>query len=174
MERVAKMASESEWEIVKQFASDPPVDVKRLASKLGLTYVEKNMPSDESGGISYDGLQYVISINSDETSQRKRFTAAHEIAHYLLHRDILKQTGHMDRLFDSAAYRNPSDPFTPAQEVQANRYAASLLMPKFAIEGEINRGTNSVSKLASKFDVSKIAMRYRLENLGLIGSIADD
>lgn len=167
------MVDESEWDIIERFASNPPVDVKGLASNLGLTYVEKDMHPVESGGIRFDGLQYVISVNNKETPQRKRFTTAHEIAHYLLHRDILKQRGHMDRLFDKAAYHNPADPFTRAQEVQANRYAASLLMPKFAILKEIDSGNNTITGLSETFDVSKASMRFRIDNLGISG-VSDD
>lgn len=159
--------NDPEWDIVERFAARPPLDVKGLSSALGLTYVERDMAPEESGGISFDGLQYVVSVNRNESPQRKRFTAAHEIAHYLLHRDILKKRGHMDRLFDAAAYNNPADPFTRAHEVQANRYAASLLMPKFAIVKEIESGNATLPGLAERFEVSIPSMRIRLETLGL-------
>ena len=158
----------SEWDIIEHYASKPPVDVKAMANALGLTYVERRMHPDESGGIEYKDRQYIVFVNDSETEQRKRFTAAHEIAHYLLHRDILRERGHMDRLFDSAAYDNPEEPLTRYHEVQANKYAASLLMPKFAIRDQMAHGNNTLSGLAEKFNVSRKAMRIRLDNLGVV------
>lgn len=168
------MEQQNESAIVERFAANPPVDVKGLANALGLTYVERPMADIESGGISYDGLQYVIWVNETESPQRKRFTTAHEIAHYLLHRDILKKKKHMDRLFDSAAYSNPEEPFTRSHEIQANKYAAAILMPKFAIEAEIVSGNKMLSGLARKFDVSNKAMKIRLESLLLTGWHANE
>lgn len=164
---------ENENEIVQKYAMVAPVDVKAIISEIGLTYVERDLPPGESGYIEYDGLSCTIAVNSNDGPQRKRFTAAHELGHFLIHRDLLKKHRHLDRLFDEAANRNPSRPLEYQHEVQANNFAASLLMPKLTIERAIAAGTDTIRDLALKFDVSRLAMEYRLKSLGMLNLVKD-
>lgn len=165
-----------EWQVIKDFISRSSdyVDVKRLVNRLGIAYVERPANDGESGGIAYDGLQYMIWVNEAESAVRKRFTAAHELAHFLLHRDLLRSEGHMDRLFDLKKYDNPESPFSRGQETEANAYAAAILMPRVVLETQINDGIVKLSQLASNSGVSVAAMRIRLKNLGLDGKVIDD
>ena len=84
----------------------------------------------KSGFTEYDGWTCTIAVNSKDGPQRRRFTAAHELGHFVLHRDLLKEHRHLDRLFDEAARRNPSKPLVYSHELQANQFAARLLMPE--------------------------------------------
>jgi len=164
---------ENENEIVRAYALRPPVDVKGIIRDIGLTYVERDLPPGESGYIEYDGWTCTIAVNSNEGPQRRRFTAAHELGHFLYHRDLLKKHKHLDRLFDEAANRNVSAPLTYQHEMQANGFAASLLMPKVPIQQEIASGNTTLAGLAEKFDVSKLAMEVRLRALNLLHLIQD-
>lgn len=164
---------ENENEIVQKYAMVAPVNVKAIIRDIGLTYVEREMPAEESGYIEYDGWTCTIAVNSHDGPQRKRFTAAHELGHFLIHRDLLKQHKHLDRLYGEAANRDTSRPLDYQHEVQANNFAASLLMPKQTIEREIAAGTDTIHDLALKFDVSRLAMEYRLKSLGLLGKVTD-
>lgn len=158
-----------ELEMVFRFASNPPVDVEGLIRTLGIEYREEPMPPIQSGWIELDGDTYAIVVNSNEGPQRRRFTAAHELGHYLLHRDLLERRGHLsrhiDQLFGEAAGHNPSSPFSPKHEIQANRFAARLLMPGNEI-ARLYRDDN-YRELADRFGVSAKAMKIRLNNLGL-------
>ncbi|MER8698971.1 ImmA/IrrE family metallo-endopeptidase [Mesorhizobium sp. M1273] len=165
--------SPNEDEIIRDVLSRAPTNIKEMISRLGLVYVERPMEDGLSGAIDFDGLQYVISVNEAEAEQRKRFTAAHELAHYLLHRDLMKERRHLDRLFDEAANRNPTEPLTYQHEMQANQFAARLLMPKATIESEIAKENDTIEGLAQTFGVSRQAMEYRLANLGLANKIRD-
>jgi predicted transcriptional regulator len=156
---------EDEDEIIRKYAVVAPVDVKAIIREIGLTYVERHMPPGESGWIEYDGWTCTIAVNANEGPQRKRFTAAHELGHFLYHRDLLKKHRHLDRLFDEAANRNAVAPLTYQHEVQANNFAARLLMPKQTIEREIEGGNDTLDGLARTFDVSRAAMEYRLRSL---------
>ena len=52
-------------------------------------------------------------------------------------------------------------------EREANRFAAELLMPAEAVEYLVRTMKDAtVAKMASRFDVSQVAMGYRLKNLG--------
>jgi len=164
---------EDENEIIMKYALTPPVDVKKIISEIGITYVERPMPKGQSGFIEYDGWTCTIAVNSDDGPQRKRFTAAHELGHFLKHRDLLKKHRHLDRLYDEYANRNPAQPLDYQHEVQANRFAASLLMPRKTIENELDKGVNTIRELATLFDVSRMAMEYRLRTLDLIHRVAD-
>lgn len=164
---------EDEDAIVRKYAVIAPVDVKAIISEIGLTYVEREMPLGESGYIEYDGWTCTIAVNTNEGPQRRRFTAAHELGHFLLHRDLLKKHRHLDRLFDEAANRNPERPLKHRHEMQANQFAARLLMPKLTIENAIAEGVDTIRDLALKFDVSRLAMKNRLNALDLLDKVTD-
>lgn len=165
---------QDENEIIMKYALIPPVDVKKIISEIGITYVERPMPKGQSGFIEYDGWTCVIAVNVDDGPQRKRFTAAHELGHFLKHRDLLKKHKHLDRLYDEYASRNPEQPLDYQHEVQANQFAASLLMPRRTIENEIAKGVTSIRELARTFDVSRMAMEYRLKALNLNDRVNDE
>ncbi|WP_181418588.1 ImmA/IrrE family metallo-endopeptidase [Pseudoroseicyclus aestuarii] len=161
------MARESEMKTVQRYLfSDPPVDVISLIRELGIEYREQPLGPENSGRIDRNNGEFVITVNSEESPQRRRFTAAHELAHYLLHRDLLKH-GHADRLFGAGARHNATEPFTSGHEVQANKYAADILMPKAAIDRVWQREADNFAEVARKFGVSMKAMKIRLNNLGL-------
>lgn len=164
---------EDEGAIIRKYAVIAPVKVKDIIKEIGLTYVERPMPQGESGYIEYDGWTCTIAVNANEGPQRKRFTAAHELGHFLYHRDLLEKHKHLDRLFDEAANRNPERPLEYWHEVQANQFAARLLMPKLTIENEIAAGVNTIQDLALKFDVSRLAMKHRLNALGWLPKMKD-
>jgi Zn-dependent peptidase ImmA (M78 family) len=122
-----------------------------------------------------DGRQAVIGVNERDVPSRQRFTIAHELGHLKLHRGrpmILDHKVQDDIRVDLRDTTRPSS----REEVQANAFAAELLMPQAlvteAIEKAPKRARQSedelVSHLMRSFDVSRDAIVYRLINLGLI------
>ncbi len=158
-----------ELEILKRGMEEAPVNVARIIRDLGIQYSVEPMAPEQSGYIQHSGGQYRITVNSNESSQRQRFTAAHELAHYLLHRDMLAERGalsrHNDTLFDGID--NPYPPFRSSHEVEANRLAAEIIMPKDAVSAAYSRPADNVQEVADKFGVSRRAMEIRLKILGL-------
>ena len=141
---------------------DPAIDVENIASNLGITVVQHPFPDDISGVFFKKESGLFLGVNQKDPEFRKRFTIAHEIGHYLLHpSEIL----HYDRP-DAIHYRakNVASP----QEVEANYFAAELLMPEERITSCVESGLRSVSELANKFKVSEGAMSYRLIGMGLL------
>lgn len=53
-------------------------------------------------------------------------------------------------------------------EKEANEFASDLLIPKVALLEQIRSGNNKLSNLASYFNVSLDAMRYKAFRLKLI------
>lgn len=157
----------SEMAIVKEFGDRLPVDVPSLIRALGISYNEVPMPAENSGKIERDGSGYAITVNALEGPQRKRFTAAHELAHYLLHLDLLPSGGHLDRLYNSLGYTETGNGIRPQHEVQANQFAANLLMPALFLRKKYDPDADNVSELARTCAVSPMAMRIRLKSLGL-------
>lgn len=137
-----------------------PVEPAAIAQARGVGV--QPFPADElsaSGWFRFEDGKPVIYFNSRDPINRQRFTIAHELGHYEL--------GHGERPRDSVAAFNlyNFDPY----EADANRFAAELLMPEAWVKWlVIDRGVTSLTNLASQFDVSEVAMRYRLGNLGLI------
>ncbi|MDN3711043.1 ImmA/IrrE family metallo-endopeptidase [Paracoccus cavernae] len=158
-----------EMAIVKKYAAHLPVEVNALIRELGLTYFEAPMPSENSGRIHKDGSDFTITVNASEGPQRRRFTAAHELGHYLLHRDLLPDGAHLDRLFNAQGYEEANDGIRPHHEVQANQFAANLLMPATFLRTHYDPAADNYKELARNCAVSSRAMQVRLKALGLRG-----
>jgi|TARA_R110002049_G_scaffold149648_3_gene312701 Zn-dependent peptidase ImmA (M78 family) len=139
------------------FMQAPPIDVAACAEAAGLTIYSLDLPNGVSGMITRadDGVSFECYVDSSEPSVRQRFTAAHELGHFVLHRDMIG-----DGIQDNYLLR--AEGLTNTQEAQANRFAADLLMPRNLISQAIDGGTTSVGALAELFRVSEIAMSIRL------------
>ena len=96
--------------------------------------------------------------NETDSEARRRFTIAHEIAHYVLHRDLIG-----DSLVDNAMYRSS---LADDYERQADSLAAKILLPADAVRMAY-RTTRSYAGLAAVFGVSTAAVRIRLKELRL-------
>jgi len=126
----------------------------------------------------------VIGVNKTHPKPRKRFTIAHEVGHFLLHDEAFSVDRHYV-VADSAAFRpvalrsSSSGEASDPREVEANRFAAALLMPVELLAKELPKypqpmSHSSVLALAKKCEVSGQAMTYRLVNLGVPLDLAGD
>jgi Zn-dependent peptidase ImmA (M78 family) len=153
-------------EIVEEFLQEYPVRLGALAGRLGVPIRVASMKTGVSGQISRDGSGYLIRINRNEARERQRFTIAHELAHYLLHREEIDRLP--DGITDNVLYRSGAP---EAIEYEANRLAADLVMPMELIQkrliddfsGIVTDAT--IEGLADAFEVSKSAMEIRLSTL---------
>lgn len=148
---------------------------------------------------SHEGTLYgVILVDQRDPVVRRRFSAAHELGHYVLHFRPLMDTepGEAEpglALSEGLAYGGGEDSLPTGQltldghripelgegaEEEANRFAAALLMPEPAVRAaasshEVGLGHELVvRRLAVMFLVSREAMRRRLNDLGLGGGKA--
>lgn len=143
--------------IIDRFKQEPPVNIVGLAEALGLHVEEDDLGPEFAGEIFRDedsDSGYSIRVNSPDVLVRKRFTVAHEIAHYLLHRDRIT-----DRLRDDNMYRSG---LGDQREQAANRLAADLLMPAKVIRDLRAQGIGSPEEMSERLGVSLQAMRLRL------------
>lgn len=136
-----------------------PVDVLLIARDLKIKVFKSTGEASLSGKIvrdtQYGGDSgYAIFVNATHNNLRQRFTIAHEIAHFILHKDLIG-----DGLVDDALYRSG---LSNKEEVAANKLAADILMPWHLINTAMSQGYNTVSALADIFVVSESAMAIRL------------
>jgi len=110
-------------------------------------------PDSMSGMIRKEGDDCKIYVNKSHFETRRRFTIAHEIAHFILHKDLIG-----DGIVDDALYRSN---LSNKIEAQANSFAAEILMP-WDLLNKYLPTYNNVSDLARIFNVSKSAMSIRL------------
>ena len=145
-----------------------PIDPLVLANREGIKVNNAKFWDDNLVGmIVKQGDEVTMLVNQTDPPFRKRFTIAHELGHYFMH---LQQDGeYVDK--EANLFRRHTDDeseMTPTRrlEIQANMFAASLLMP----EAEVRRYWKerpSIDELARIFKVSNEAMGYRVDSLGL-------
>lgn len=150
---------------------DLPVPIERIAKSLGAK-VRSSPLDDELSGFVYikQGVP-IIGVNALHHPNRQRFTIAHEVAHLHLHRDYITSEVHVDKTFSEVLKRDGSSASGTARlEIEANQFAAALLMPSFMLEELLDESPidiedeDSLEEWARKFKVSKAALQYRLRN----------
>jgi Zn-dependent peptidase ImmA (M78 family) len=108
-----------------------------------------------------EGQDAEIYVNASDSSNRQRFSCAHELGHY-----VKRVSGREDDSWGYIDRRGPTaSQGTDPEEIFANQFAAELLMPEQLVRDMA--GDLGAAGLAVEFAVSVGAMKYRLENLGL-------
>jgi len=156
-----------------------PVPVEFIAGNADakVSYETFDNADDISGMLFRDENKTVIAINSNHSSKRQRFTIAHELGHFFLHTGDLF-VDRVARVNATTHFRNErSSLAVDKKEIQANNFAANLLMPKQFIYDDLTKildrdknisTDNLIEELSALFEVSSTAMGYRLENLGIL------
>lgn len=139
---------------------DYPVDLNGIAEHYGIPVFQADLAEGVSGALVRGDANagqsgFVCYVKKGESVGRQRFTAAHEIGHFILHRDRIGEGVHENYLLRS-------DTLSNKQEVEANKFAADLIMPRPLIDRLISEGVTSVKDLARALKVSEVAMAIRL------------
>jgi len=156
------------------------VPVEQIAEQyLGyeLEFVDDDgaLPGDVIGGIDFDTNTIIINSAIESHLGRYSFTIAHEIAHHVLHRELFLKAR------SGASIMCRGGKKRPIEEVQADRFAEALLMPKErVIEASHSLQTSrplfrksrivlatKVIKASGLTNVSVSAMDMRLQHLNL-------
>lgn len=167
-----KKAEDEARKVLAEMNTRVPVDVESVAEYLGLSIVDEDLESSVSAMLVVkDGRGGVIGVNTNHHPNRKRFSLAHEIGHYLLHRKEAT-------VFVDAApvfFRDDtSSAGTERQEIEANAFAAELLIPADSLRESVEQQAldpyddAAVQRLARAFGVSAQALTIKLVRLGLI------
>lgn len=163
LSREWRVLPEEHRRIIEGAQAGVPVRLSVIAAGLGIPVLAATLPPGVSGEIRPDEAAasgYLVRVSRHEPKVRQRFTVAHEIAHFLLHRDLIGKG-----IRDDVLYRSKT--LSDATEAEANRLAADILMPHHLLQRIIAErqalGLPTESNdLAMVFEVSDAAMRIRL------------
>lgn len=172
--RYVDIISKEHRDIIKKYTKEYPVKIGSIALDCGLEVKSVYLDEQTSGYLkrlrnSSGEVSYVIGINEKHSETRKRFTIAHELAHFFLHRKSLGDTNEEDMLYRSTIISRTVE--DDHKEVEANRLAAKLLMSLEHIRkiaDELKREYSKDGKVdpigltAEKLQVSKLALKIRL------------
>ena len=150
--------------------SGPPVAVIAVAESLGATVRYAPFQGELAGVLirDDDSDRIVIGVNSLNHVNRQRFTIAHECGHLLLHKG---KRAYVDRSFRIDRRDGVSSQATDPDEIEANRFAAELLMPYDMIMDDIIRyqpdleDEDELKGLADRYAVSLQALTFRIRGV---------
>ena len=116
------------------------------------------------------GDKFVIYINEKDSSTRQVFTIAHELGHYFRHKNFFQTNTTLEEPSSSLhnTFQKDRKHYTEEErtrEKEANEFAAELLMPEEIIRKKWHELNQSLSKMAKYFNVSEMAMAFRIENV---------
>jgi len=123
----------------------PPVDLLQILSTHGIAYEEvEDFPDTVDALIVEDGPKIYAAVNARQHPHRRRFSLAHELGHYFMHRDgmpeepITIDNPPSDGL--GAATKSPA-------EIEADLFAGELLVPLEMLKPHVQKGIPELSKL---------------------------
>lgn len=164
MQTISEVKKPTPGQIIAKYQSNAPVDVVAIANDLGINVWESaKMSPDVSGKLFLDPVNggqsgFSMVVRKSDSLARKRFTIAHETAHFILHRALFKAGS------DFAMHRGGK---SGREETQANGLAAEILMPYTLIQRLIREGNRTPESLALRLGVSKAAIGVRLGILNI-------
>lgn len=177
MKRATKRMIEDKVRFLMQDTnSGIPVDLERIAVHLGILIRREALDGDISGFLFRQNDQAAIVVNRRQSKTRQRFTIAHEIGHYIL--DHKRDEIHVDRAF-VLKFRRGKPAGSDPDEIQANAFAAALLMPRDMLSADIRSfehngviDDTTIQTLANKYGVSIQALLIQLATIDLALTVA--
>lgn len=146
-----------------------PVKVTEICEHYGLKVFEARLVPEVSGFIvvqnenfMHFGTGRLIVVNKEHPATRQRFTIAHELAHYILHRNGEELYAHRD-----AGHKG-------SIEREADTFAANILMPKKIVLDALTFISEDapdmfkIRYIAREFCVAEATAAIRLSELGII------
>jgi Zn-dependent peptidase ImmA (M78 family) len=171
---IGKALSRAKQLLEDQDVTEAPIDIEALALSQGVLVRFEELEDKISGVLVRKGERVYAAINKLHHPNRQRFTIAHELGHFLLHPK--SPTVFVD---DALVYFREDDSSSPsdAREVEANMFAAAVLMPKRLLERDIKGryidafDDSALRGLVQKYRVSQQALLIRLTRLGFLGGV---
>lgn len=151
--------------------NEPPVPVERIAKSLGAKVRYAPFDGELAGMLIRDeaGRGVVIGVNSLHHPNRRRFTIAHECGHLRLHEG---KRAYVDRSPLRINRRDEvSSQATDPDEIEANRFAAELLMPYNMVFEDLMESAldiedeRALRQLSERYRVSLQALTLRLRSV---------
>lgn len=147
--------------------SYPEDSLLAIAKQMGLDVQVADLPDFETKGISAiieylseqeskdaGGLRARVYLNSKHEPERRTFSLAHEIGHYMLHDHSTKYR------IDHYDYSKNTQ--TAIEETEANYFAARFIVPKDEL-AKLWTITHDLDEIAGYFGVSRPVIENRLK-----------
>jgi len=149
-----------------------PVPVEEIAYKLDITAIQPLKTKNFEGGLitQPERTDGVILINENSYDRRKRFTIGHELGHFLIETHSPENgEGFLCSSDNMSRTKAKENDFPAKMEVEANRFAAELLLPKLHFQKDLRRMRHleieHIPKLSTKYNMSKDAVARRYTQL---------
>lgn len=178
-------------EVLNRFniSSQPYQHIKTICDSEKITIKRTAFSSNMDGAFSVIENQKYIFYNSTMIAGRQNFTKAHELGHYFLNHSL--ENGNAIYCYNQNVNEG-NEPSLPRIETEANYFATFFLMPKkllisdyIIIADIMNINLNCPlyvdrqpcnykdwtvvsNNLTARYGVSKEALRYRMESLGIL------
>lgn len=149
---------------LKRFGDDVGRRLEEILPELGITLQHRPATSYEGALLRVEGVPrgYIVLSTNVREHARRLFTLAHELGHYLLptQQELLQPCKKAD-------IESWSDEAGPRPEVEANRFAAEILMPRSVLERYVKESPRleHIEQLAQACGTSLTASAYRLVEL---------
>lgn len=146
-------------ELVSHYSA-PPIPVLEIAEQNGVDVVFSDFGKHKdtvSGFCDFNSAK--LYVNKDEPMNRQTFTIAHELGHWMLHKELFVNDPDRYPVLLRSGTGDNSDPL----EIEANHFAANILVPQKLLK-PVKDAANP-AKLADIFKVSRIMMEIRLKNV---------
>lgn len=156
-----KEARHTDTAVLKSLkTTEPPVSLNAIYQHTKKTVNLKIHGTDElsekvDAVTNRSGDQVFILYNRSKSVNRQRFSVAHELGHL--------QLGHVH---GSSSIDLGSENF---DEIEANHFAAYLLMSPTMLKKDIKAGIKDIKDLAKRYQVSEEAMWWQIDKAGLLG-----
>lgn len=138
-----------------------PVDPHAIASELGITVLEAELPENILGGLIKDAdKDPVLMLNQGDSLEHNRFNCAQKLGYY-----AERKAQHAE-CYKYVEFRVRHGIDNGNLEIFADTFAASLLMPDLAVRQLARKGM-SLKGMAQHFGVTADALEYRLKQLGI-------
>lgn len=169
--------------------SQPYQNIKTICDSENITIKKTAFSSNMDGAFSVIENKKYIFYNSTMITGRQNFTKAHELGHYFLNHSL--ENGNTIYCYNQNVNEG-NEQSLPRIETEANYFATYFLMPKklllscyITIADMLNINLNCPlyvdrqpcnyrdwtivsNNLTVRFGVSKEALRYRMESLGIL------
>ncbi|PSU42135.1 hypothetical protein C9J12_29200 [Photobacterium frigidiphilum] len=156
------MLTSDQQDIILKYQGSFPIKIGAIAKEFGIVVKRSTLKPGISGVIKESDGVVLVKISRHDSVERQRFTLAHEIAHFLLHKDKIG-----DGIEDTMLFRSS---LSNTLEAEANRLAADLVMPFSLIDlaqfPEKTRLEVKIETIAKISELSIPAIEVRLGKKG--------
>lgn len=159
-----KSKKEADYILKNNYITEPPIDIKELVGNYDLVIKYAKFPENMANVCGFlDIVNKEIYVNVEDSPYRQNFTIAHELGHWIMHKEMIAK--------DPSAYkvlmRQPIGGEKDYREIEANAFAANLLVPTEMLK-VCKKANLSSQEMVNIFGVSSSVIGFRLKNEGFI------